>query len=130
MDNIDEGGARSVIVAEDDATNRWVLCRMLTKMGYDIKRAVDGEQAVAAALREDARIVFMDLNMPGLSGYEAAGRIKATPGLHGVRVVAVTGDVTERARRDCETAGFDGFLAKPVRKTELQAELDRALAAG
>ena len=130
MNGIGGTAAPPVIVAEDDANNRWMLCRMLAKMGYDTLRATDGDQAVALARRSGARIVFMDLNMPGTSGYDAAGRIKGEPELRDVRVVAVTGDVTERARRHCKAAGFDGFLAKPVRKTELQAELDLALAAG
>ena len=63
---------RQVIVAEDDAGNCLVLCRMLERFRVvDIIRVVNGEQAVRHAKAGAAKLVFMDLNMPGMDGYEA-----------------------------------------------------------
>lgn len=120
-----ENPTRPVIVAEDDAGNRMILCRMLERLGCEITRAVNGEQAVRHAKAGVAKIVFMDLNMPGMDGYEAIRLIRAEPDLAGLCVVAVTGDVTASARDACDQAGFDMVLAKPVRMEALAALLER-----
>ena len=113
------------IVAEDDPANRLVLCRMLSAMNCTVLRAINGDQAIKIATREAAAIVFMDLNMPGKDGYEAVRAIRAMPDLAHLRVIAVTGDLTARARAACIEAGFDGVLSKPVRRDALAAEFSQ-----
>ncbi|WP_236687753.1 response regulator [Jannaschia aquimarina] len=96
---------------------------MLGRLGCEVVRALDGEHSVRMARMFDAPIVFMDLNMPGTDGYEAVRIIRSEPALAKLRVVAVTGDVSEKAVRSCAEAGFDALLPKPVRIEDLEAEL-------
>ena len=103
-----------VLVAEDNPTNRFVICAMLKAFGIRPLVAEDGEAAVAMACATPPRLILMDINMPKLNGMDAARRILSDPRTAGVPIVAVTATVTEHQRRACEAAGFAGFVPKPV----------------
>lgn len=112
--NATEAPGRVVLVVDDDAVNRLVLKKMLRHRGYEVIEAADGAEAVERACAEGPSVVLMDINMPRMTGIEAAARIaELLPAPH-PRIVAVTADVSSRQRAACAAAGFDGFLDKPV----------------
>jgi CheY-like chemotaxis protein len=89
-------------------------------MGQDVQVVHDGAAAVDAVVHFDPSIVFIDLSMPGIDGYETARRIRALPGSETRRLVAVTGFGRATVETRISEAGFDHYLAKPARPEELE----------
>ena len=103
-----------ILVADDDPTNRFVLCSLLKTFGFDAVTAADGEEAAQMARDHPPRLILMDISMPRLNGIEAALRIWKERPEPRIPIVAVTANVTSRQRGECDAAGFDGFLPKPI----------------
>ncbi len=104
----------NILVVDDDAVNLMVLEQMLDTSGFLVVSAVDGEDAVEKAALVRPALVLMDLSMPRMNGIEAAIAIRKQSAGQYPKIVAVTANVTDRQREACRTAGFDGFLAKPL----------------
>ena len=120
--------ATRVLVAEDNDINFAVLEAFLVRAGHPVERALDGEQAVAAAPHCD--VVLMDLEMPGIDGLEATRQIRAGERGRGddrVPVIALTAHALREYRDRCLEAGCDGYLAKPVRMAALLEAIDAAI---
>ncbi|MCR0982330.1 hybrid sensor histidine kinase/response regulator [Roseomonas populi] len=124
-----------VLVVDDVPTNRLVARALLERAGHEAEMASGGAEAVevvAAAAREDRPfdIVLMDLAMPGMDGLEATRRLRALPeeAARSVPVVALTAGVFDRDNAACREAGMTGYLAKPVTREALLAELERSCA--
>ncbi len=98
---------------------------LLGLWGHDARTAHDGPAALAAAAAFRPDVVLLDIGLPGLNGYEVADRLRAVPGLAGVKLVAVTGYGQEEDRRRSEAAGFAGHLVKPVEPAALEAVVTR-----
>ncbi len=126
------GGARRVLLAEDNAINQKVAVRMLEKLGYRIDVAADGEEAVDLWRHFDYAAVVMDCQMPRLDGLEASRRIRDLEREQGrprTPIIAMTANAMHQDRSDCLAAGMDDYLAKPVRQDDLAATLGRWLPA-
>ena len=108
-----------ILVVDDDAINLMVLEQMLDTSGYPVVSAVDGVDAVEKAALVQPALVLMDISMPRMNGIEAAIAIRKQSAARCPKIVAVTANVTDREREACRTAGFDGFLAKPVDMKDL-----------
>lgn len=119
------GSPRRVLLVEDNAINRRVITRLLEKFGHSVAQAEDGEQAVEAAAREDFPVIFMDIQLPGIDGYEAIRRIRRN-GRHQPWIVSLTASVLPEDRLASYAAGADDHVGKPVRAEELQAAIIRA----
>ena len=124
-----QAGAHSldVLVADDHEVNRRVIARLLVQCGHRAEVVADGDAALAAAARSTFDAAVLDLNMPGLSGFDIAARLAATPARP--RLVALTADATDGTRDACLAAGFDAYLTKPVDGRRLAAVLDPGAAA-
>lgn len=109
-----------VLVVDDDLAVADGFAMLLETMGQEVHIVHDGAAAVDATVRFDPSIVFIDLSMPGIDGYEAARRIRALPGSETRRLVAVTGFGRATVERRIREAGFDHYLAKPARPEELE----------
>jgi PAS domain S-box-containing protein len=105
---------RRVLVVDDnpDAADSFAL--LLRLAGQDVRTAYDGPSALARAEEFRPELVFLDIGMPGMDGYELARRLRAHPDLEGVGLVALTGWGQEEDRRRSQEAGFDRHLVKPV----------------
>jgi len=112
-----------VLIVDDDRTNLLVLGSLLSKEGYTLIEAHDGVEAVQAFSNESPDIVFMDVMMPHMDGYEATRQIKAIAGNRFVPVIFITALSDEAALAKCIEAGGDDFLVKPYQKTILQSKL-------
>ena len=121
------GAARQlrVLVADDNVDAADTLCMLLRQAGHVTAVAHDGEQAVRLAGEFRPEVAFLDIGMPRLDGYGAAGAIRALPGLAAVRLVALTGWGAQEDRRRSQAAGFDAHLLKPAVPEEVLALLAR-----
>lgn len=100
-----------ILLVEDNEMNRDMLSRRLVRAGHEVIIAEDGESAVATAAAETPDLVLMDIGLPGIDGYEATRRIKASSA---VPVIALTAHAMEADRALAEKAGCDDFDTKPV----------------
>jgi PAS domain S-box-containing protein len=112
-----------ILVIDDNRDAADCLGLLLHELGHEVRVAHDGLSALAAAGTCRPAVVFLDLGMPGMDGYEVARTLRARPGLEGVVLIALTGWGQEEARRRSRAAGFDHHLLKPVDVTALQALL-------
>jgi signal transduction histidine kinase/CheY-like chemotaxis protein len=131
--------ARRALIAEDNDINALIAQKALRRMGFEVARAMDGEEALRLASPTsplESRpfdVILMDLKMPGLDGYEATRRLRRLEAAYGwspTPVVALTANALEESRRSCMATGFDAFLVKPVDFRALAATLQRVCAAG
>jgi len=114
----------TILVVDDDPTNRLVLSKMLQHRGYQVAQAESGPEAIACVSTKTPSVVLMDINMPGMTGVEAARKIAALLGAEAPKIVAVTANDTTAQRAECAAAGFRGFVAKPVKMQVLYEALD------
>ena len=127
----DQGARKlSVLVADDNPTNREVLGKILERAGHAPTLVADGDQALDALESGSFDIVLLDRNMPGLSGLETLQAIRLmTRGRERLPVVMLSADVTLEGKKECLEAGADSFIPKPVEALRLLDEL-RTLTAG
>jgi PAS domain S-box-containing protein len=108
------GSAPAILVAEDHDASRAALSRLLRRFGYRVLEAENGREAVALARAERPSAVFLDVVMPVMDGLEAMAALRDDPGLAGLPVFALTGDLAPETRARLVAAGFRDWLAKPV----------------
>jgi two-component system cell cycle response regulator DivK len=102
-----------ILVIEDHEDNRRILRDLLTHAGFDLLEATTGEQGVALAETEHPDLILMDVQLPGLDGYEATRRIKANPALAQIPVIVVTSYALSGDDVKARAAGSDAYVTKP-----------------
>jgi len=110
MTNIHPGKA---LIVDDEMTNRVILKSLLKKQGYETVEAVNGQQAIDMYRLESPDIIFMDVMMPEVDGYEATRQIKSESGTTFIPVIFLTAMTDEESLSRCIEAGGDDFLTKP-----------------
>ena len=118
----------TILLVEDNEMNRDMLSRRLTRRGYEILLAVDGEQAVAIALDTKPDLILMDLSLPVIDGWEATRQIRATAPNH-FPIIALSAHAMTGDREQALAAGCDDFDTKPVDLPRLLAKIESLLAA-
>ena len=111
-----------ILLVEDNELNRDMLSRRLTRRGYTVVVAEDGEQGLDLVRSERPDLVLMDMSLPGIDGWEATRRLRADPDIAGVRVIALTAHAMAGDRERALEAGCDDYDTKPV---ELPRLLDK-----
>jgi len=104
---------KRILVVEDEEDNRRIVRDLLTSVGYEVIEAVTGEEGVTAAATHVPDLILMDIQLPGLDGYEATRRIRANPALHQVPILAVTSYALSGDDVKAFEAGCDGYVSKP-----------------
>jgi len=106
---------KKILVVEDNEDNRRILIYRLRKIGdFEIIEAVNGEQAIEVVRTQQPDLVFMDLKMPVLDGWQATGRIRQMEGGDRVRIIALTAQAMAGDEEKALAAGCDDYLSKPV----------------
>lgn len=116
-----------ILIVEDSDKNLKLLRDTLTAQGYRTIEATTGEEGVRLAQRERPALVLMDIQLPGIDGITALGRLRADAATAAIPVVAVTASVMDQDRRKIMAAGFDGFQGKPISVKELLATVSALL---
>jgi two-component system, cell cycle response regulator DivK len=104
----------TVLVVEDNALNLKLIRDVLEHAGFTVVVATSGEEGVDVAIRGGLDLVLMDLQLPGIDGTEAMRRIRAHPGSRELPVVVVTAFAMRADREQVSSAGFDGYIEKPI----------------
>lgn len=119
-----------ILVVEDNAANLELVRYLLSYSGYAVLEARDGAQGVETALRELPDLIVCDLQMPLLDGYQVLARLRADATTAAIVVVAVTAFSMPNDRQKVITAGFDGYLSKPIEPERFVAQIEAFLPPG
>ncbi len=119
---------RGILIVEDNATNRKLLRLFLKKLHMDADEAVDGFEGVEMAAKKDYAIIFMDLEMPGMDGYEATRLIRNIPRPQTPYIIAVTAHAMPEHRERSFAAGMNSYLSKPLKQADLANAIREAVA--
>jgi two-component system, cell cycle response regulator DivK len=114
---------KRILVVEDQEDLRGVLRDLLTGSGFEVAEAADGQTGVAKAKSERPDLILMDIQLPGMDGYEATRRIKADPALSSIPIIAVTSYALSGDEDKCREAGCDGYVSKPYSPRQLLAKV-------
>jgi two-component system, cell cycle response regulator DivK len=114
---------KRILVVEDQEDNRRILRDLLTSADFEVIEAEDGEAGLAAAAARRPDLILMDVQLPGIDGYEATRRLKGDALLHGIPVIAVTAHALNGAEQEARAAGCDGYIAKPISPRQLLAKV-------
>jgi CheY-like chemotaxis protein len=119
------GAGLTVLVVEDFEDNRFMMRRLLEMSGYRVIEAVNGKQAVEAAISERPDLILMDLSLPMLDGLAATRRIREAEGLGRVPIIAVSAHDSADFHTEALAAGCDEYVTKPIDFDHLVQVLDR-----
>ena len=103
-----------ILVIEDNEDNRDIVVRRLTRRGFTLTAAVDGFEGLRLAKDSLPDLILLDLQMPGMDGYEVLRQLKAFPPTRAIPVIILTSHVLEDHERQARMAGCDDFETKPV----------------
>ena len=116
-----------ILVVEDNLINQKIVTALLRKSGYEVEVAGDGQQALDILARRPFPLILMDVQMPVLDGLETTRRIRSTPGLSHIPIIAMTAHAMTGDRERCLEAGMNTYLAKPVDHAHLISVIEEFL---
>ncbi|HEX2854137.1 MAG TPA: ATP-binding protein [Opitutaceae bacterium] len=122
-----DGPRRRVLIVDDIPTNRTLLLELLAPLGFELRAASSGGEALALMEAWRPDVVLLDLRMPDMDGFELARRIRALADGPRFKLIAMSASVLSFNQDDAFTAGCDDFLPKPFRESDLVAKLGRHL---
>ncbi len=126
MRSINSYNTINIIIAEDDPLNQRIAIKMLQKLGYHADVASNGIEVLDALEKQLYDIVLMDIQMPEMDGIEAIRIIRKswTPG---PKIIVATAFALDTCRELCNDVGADDLLAKPLKREELKAAIERSM---
>jgi len=120
-----------ILVCEDNSVNQKLIRRVLEAQGHQVELAGDGQAGVERAAAERFDLVFMDVQMPNMDGFEATAAIRAMERALDERrhtpILAMTAHAMTGDQEKCLAAGMDGYVGKPARSQEIREAIDRAM---
>ena len=108
-----------ILVVDDKATNRQLLVRLLAPLGFEMREASNGKEAIAVFDEWEPQLIWMDMRMPEMDGYEATKRIKTTTKGQATAIIALTASALEEQKAVILSAGCDDFIRKPFQEEEI-----------
>lgn len=118
----------SILYVEDNPDNRLLVRRILQAEGYQVVEAQTAAGALDAIHSRRPDLILMDINMPDMDGYTLTSRLKATPELCTIPIVALTANVMKGDKERSLEAGCDGYIQKPIDVDNLPVQIDHYLA--
>jgi two-component system cell cycle response regulator DivK len=119
--------SKRILVVEDTEDNRRILRDLLTRAGFELIEAMDGESGVSMATAHRPDLILMDIQLPVFDGYEATRRIKANPDTKNIPIIAVTSYALSGDETKAIAAGCDGYVAKPFSPRRILAMVQEFL---
>lgn len=105
---------KCILLIEDNEQNRYLVTYLLQAHGWEVLSAEDGPAGLKLAGEIDPALILLDIQLPGMDGYEVARRLRANPKLDAIPVVAVTSYAMPGDRERCLESGCNGYLEKPI----------------
>jgi CheY-like chemotaxis protein len=118
--NLVDPQRQRILVVDDNVDAAESLAMLIESWGYEVQIAHDGPMALQAAQRCFPGVIFLDIGLPGMNGYQVAKQLRQQPAFSKTLLVAITGYGQDKDRRDSKEAGFDHHLVKPVEPDELK----------
>ena len=115
--------SKRILVVEDQLDNRQIMHDLLESAGYEVLEAHSGDEGIALAENEQPDLILMDIQLPGVDGYEATRQIKAKAELREIPIIAVTSYALSGDKAQAIEAGCDAYFAKPVSPRNLLAKI-------
>jgi len=119
--------SKRILVIEDQEDNRQIVRDLVTASGYELIEATTGEEGLEVAARERPDLILMDIQLPGIDGYEVTRRIKADPQMRRIPIIAVTSYALSGDDKKAFAAGCDGYVTKPFSPRLLLAKIKEYL---
>ncbi|NET61283.1 MAG: response regulator [Symploca sp. SIO2E6] len=116
-----------ILVVDDNATNRQLLIKLLHPLGFLLREANNGQEACAIWQEWEPDLIFMDMRMPVMNGYEATKQIKSTTRGQATAVIAFTASVLEGQKADVLSVGCDDFIPKPFHEADIFETMNKHL---
>jgi two-component system cell cycle response regulator DivK len=114
---------QKILLVEDNEMNRDMLSRRLTRNGYEVVIAVDGQQGVDMAVSAKPDLILMDMSLPVIDGWEATRRIKANAAMRGIPVIALTAHAMAGDREKAMEVGCEDYDTKPIELSRLLGKI-------
>lgn len=118
-----------ILLVEDNEMNRDMLSRRLSRRGFEVLLAENGQSGVELTISERPDLVLMDMSLPVMDGWEATRRIKADPATAGIPIIALSAHAMASDRETALQAGCDDYDSKPVDLSRLVQKIEQLLAA-
>ncbi|NER81338.1 MAG: response regulator [Leptolyngbya sp. SIO1D8] len=116
-----------ILIVDDSHANRLLMCKLLSPLGFNLREASDGQEAVVIWTQWQPHLIWMDLRMPGMDGIEATHKIKTHPQWSYTKIIALTASGLEEDWTEIAAAGADDFLRKPVQRLEILDKISEHL---
>lgn len=120
---------KRILVADDDPASAELLTYFLESKGYEVATALDGNRALEMGTSGDFQLVILDVHMPMYDGVEILQFLRRRYVLHPIKVIALTGDLSNEVRDALANGGIDSYLSKPVDLHLLDDEVSRLMVA-
>ena len=117
-----------ILIVEDNEKNLKLVRDVLLQSGFETAEARTAEEALDLVASGAPDLILMDIELPGMDGFEAVGRLKADPATAATPVCALTAFAMNDDRERCVRAGFDGYLSKPITVAEFPGQVRDLLA--
>lgn len=117
----------TILIVEDNAANMKLTDLLLRNAGHATLMAEDAETGVALARQLLPDLILMDIQLPGMDGFQATSLLKQDPATRGIPIIALTAMAMKADQEKSRIAGCDGYIAKPLRYRELYAAIDALL---
>ncbi len=114
---------KTILVVEDQEDNRRILRDLLTNSGFEVVEAVTGTDGVSMVETHQPHLILMDIQLPGIDGYEATRRIKSNPDFQNIPIIVVTSYALSGDDKKAFEAGCDAYVTKPFSPRDLLAKI-------
>lgn len=118
-----------ILIVEDNAVNMKLTVFLLEQTAHELLQATDAEEGIRLAHEWLPQLILMDIQLPGMDGLTATRLLKADAVTHDIKIVALTALAMNGDREKIETAGCDGYIAKPIHYPDLLKVVDQMMAA-
>jgi signal transduction histidine kinase/CheY-like chemotaxis protein len=119
-----------ILIVDDKSLNRQLLIKLLNPLGFEVKEASNGKEAIEIWDEWSPHLIWMDMRMPVMDGYEATKHIKSTTKGQATAVIALTASVLEEERAVVLSAGCDDFMRKPFREADIFEAMHKHIGVG
>lgn len=114
MEGAASGSRKKILIVDDNEDSRGLVIKVLTRLGYIMIEAADGEEALTRALEEQPDLILMDRSLPKMDGLEVTRRLKREEAFKNVPIVALTAHAMRGDMEKALAAGCQGYIAKPI----------------